>query len=166
MKTEFEREPGHIYKTVKDSQTEQVQILLNEHMNGFKRLFGGKLMEWIDIVAAVVARRHSNHNVTTVSVDRLHFQASAHVNDTVILVGRMTYVGKTSMEVRVDTFIEDLSGKRKRISCAYLGLVALDENEKPIEVPRLLPQTEEELQEWQAGKKRRALRKQRDQEQF
>ena len=78
----------------------------------------------------------------------------------------MTYVGKTSMEVRVDTFIEDLSGKRKRINCAYLVLVALDENEKPIEVPRLLPQTEEELQEWQAGKKRRALRKLRDHEQF
>lgn len=166
MQPEFVREEGRTYKTVADSRTEQVQILLNEHMNGFKRLFGGKLMEWIDIVAAVVARRHSNCNVTTASIDRLHFQASAHVNDTVILIGRMTYVGKTSMEVRVDTYIEDLTGQRRMINCAYLVLVALDENERPIEVPGLIPQTEEERVEWEAGKRRRALRKQRDKEQF
>ncbi|MHB8065230.1 MAG: acyl-CoA thioesterase, partial [Ruminiclostridium sp.] len=54
-----------IYKTVSDSRTEQVQILMPEHINGFNRLFGGRLVEWIDVVAAVVARRHSGRNVTT-----------------------------------------------------------------------------------------------------
>ena len=58
-------------KHVSDSKTEQIQILMPEHINGYKRLFGGKLVEWIDIVAAVVARRHSNKNVTTVSIDNL-----------------------------------------------------------------------------------------------
>ena len=60
-------------------------------------------MQWIDVVAAVVARRHSNRNVTTVSIDNLHFKAAAHVNDTIVLFGQITYVGRTSMEVRVQT---------------------------------------------------------------
>ena len=60
------------YKTIADSITEQIQIIMPEHINGYGRLFGGKLMEWIDVVAAVVARRHCNCNVTTVSVDHLH----------------------------------------------------------------------------------------------
>lgn len=64
-------------KTVAGSRTEQVQILLPEHINGYNRLFGGRLMQWIDVVAAVVARRHSNRNVTTVSIDNLHFKAAA-----------------------------------------------------------------------------------------
>ena len=56
-------------KTVAQTRTEQIQILMPEHINGYKRLFGGKLMEWIDVVAAVAARRHSNRNVTTAAVD-------------------------------------------------------------------------------------------------
>ena len=101
-------------KTVAQSRTEQIQILMPEHINGYKRLFGGRLMEWIDVVAAVAARRHSNRNVTTVAVDHLEFRAPAHVNDTVVLVGQLTHVGRTSMEVRVDTFIEELNGERFR----------------------------------------------------
>ena len=66
-----------VYKKVSDSKTEQIQILMPEHINGFNRLFGGKLMEWIDVVAAVVARRHSGCNVTTASVDNLQFKAAA-----------------------------------------------------------------------------------------
>ena len=108
-----------------------MQIILPEHINGFDRLFGGRLVEWIDIVAGVVARRHSNQNVTTASIDNLQFKAAAHVNSTVMLRGQITHVGETSMEVRVDTFVEDLSGERKLINRAYLVMVALDENEKP-----------------------------------
>ena len=148
-------------KRVSESKTEQVQIILLEHLNGYNRLFGGKLVEWIDIVAAVVARRHSNRNVTTASVDNLQFKGPAHINDTILLRGCMTYVGKTSMEVRVDTFVEKLSGERKLINQAYLVLVALDENEKPVAVPGLILETDEEKEEWEAGVRRHALRKQR-----
>ncbi len=98
-------------KFVADSRTEQVQILMPGQINGQYRLFGGHLMEWIDVVAAVVARRHSGYEVTTACVDNLQFKAPAFVNDTIILVGKMTYVGKTSMEVRVDTYVEALSGQ-------------------------------------------------------
>lgn len=155
-----------IAKTVAESRTEQVQIILPEHINGFDRLFGGKLVEWIDIVAGVVARRHSNCNVTTASIDNLQFKAAAHVNSTVLLRGQVTHVGETSMEVRVDTFVEDLSGERKLINRAYLVMVALDDNEKPIPVPHVIPVTDEEKEEFEAGIRRRALRKQRRQERF
>ena len=148
-------------KYIRESKTEHVQIILLEHLNGFNRLFGGKLVEWIDVVAAVVARRHSNCNVTTASVDNLQFKGPAYVNDTIVLQGCMTYVGKTSMEVRVDTYVEKLNSEKQLINRAYLVLVALDENEKPIPVPGLIPETDEEKAEWQAGIRRHELRKQR-----
>ncbi|MDD3243471.1 MAG: acyl-CoA thioesterase [Eubacteriales bacterium] len=153
-------------KTVAQSQTQQVQILMPGDINGYGRLFGGQLMEWIDVVAAVVARRHSNANVTTVAVDNLQFKAAAYVNSTVVLDGRMTYVGNTSMEVRVETFVEALDGSRELVNRAYLVLVALDEEEKPFPVPRLVCTTEEEKTEWDAGQRRRQLRSQRRREQF
>ena len=153
-------------KTVAASRTEQVQILLPEHINGYNRLFGGQLMQWIDVVAAVVARRHSNRNVTTASIDNLQFKAAAHVNDTVVLFGQITYVGRTSMEVRVQTYVEGMDGIRRLINRAYFVMVALDENEKPTPVPGILPETLEEKLEYEAGIKRNALRKQRREEQF
>jgi len=148
-------------KRVSESRTEHVEIILHEHLNGFNRLFGGKLVEWIDVVAAVVARRHSNCNVTTVAIDKLQFKAPAYINNTVILRGRITYVGNTSMEVKVETFVENLNGERELINRAYLVLVALDENENPIPVPGLIRETEKEEREWQAGIRRHDLRKQR-----
>lgn len=153
-------------KRVCESKTEQIQILMPEHINGYNRLFGGKLVEWIDVVAAVVARRHSNCNVTTVTIDNLQFKAPAYVNSTVVLIGRITYVGNTSMEVRVDTYTEYLSGEKKLVNTAYLVMVALDENEQPVQVPGLILETDEEKLEWEAGRKRRELRKQRRIESF
>ncbi len=149
-----------------DSRTEQVHIITQSDINGFDRLFGGALMAWIDILAAVVARRHSECNVTTVFVDTLEFRAPARVNDTIYMTGKITYAGRTSMEVCVKTFVEELSGERKLINVAYLILVALDEEENPAEVPELIPVTEEELEDWKAGKRRRELRKQRRNEKF
>ena len=74
-------------KYVSESQTEQVQIVMHGDANGQGRLFGGRLTEWIDIVAAVVARRHSGCEVTTVSIDNLHFKAPAYINDAVWAAG-------------------------------------------------------------------------------
>ena len=153
-------------KHVADSKSEVVQSVLSQHINGSNRLFGGQLVAWIDVLAGVVARRHSNHDVTTATIDNLQFKHAAHVNDTVVIIGKITYVGKTSMEVRVDTYTEDLAGNKSLINTAYLVLVALDEHEQPVEVPRLLLETEEEKVEWEAAEKRRQLRKQRRIEQF
>ena len=95
-------------KPVSASFTQQVQIIMPQHINGASRLFGGRLMEWIDVVAGVTARRHAGCDVTTASVGRLDFLAPAGVNDTILLEGRITWTGRTSMEVRVDTFVEGL----------------------------------------------------------
>ena len=148
-------------KRVNESRTEQVQILSQATLNGYKRLFGGKLMEWIDIVAAVTARRHSGRNVTTAAVDSLEFTSAAYANDTIVLIGTVTYVGTTSMEVCVKTYVEALSGERRLINNAYVIMVALDENERPAQVPGLICETEEERREWRMGKLRNEARKQR-----
>ena len=153
-------------KYVRDSYTEHVQILSQSSLNGYKRLFGGRLMEWIDVVAGVVARRHSNRNVTTAAVDNLRFEGPAYGNETIVLCGYITYTGRTSMEVRVDTFVENLNGERHMINRAYLVLVALDENDHSTPVPPLRLETDEERAEWEAGKRRSELRKQRKAEQF
>lgn len=151
-------------KRITDSLTEQVQILMPSHINGADRLFGGQLVEWIDVVAAVVARRHSGCNVTTAAIDNLQFKAGAYINNTLVLIGRITYVGKTSMEIRVDTYVEDLTGIRKVVNRAYLVMVALDLEGNPTEVPQLILETESERAEWEAGKKRHALRNKRRRE--
>ena len=146
-------------KPPRESRTEQVQILSQGSLNGYKRLFGGKLMEWIDVVAAVTARRHSGKNVTTAAVDSLEFRSAAYANDTVVLVGNVTYTGNTSMEICVKTYVESLNGARRLINKAYVIMVALGEDEKPVRVPPILPETDEEKAEFEAGKARSAARK-------
>lgn len=145
-------------KTADMSKTSRVEILFAEHMNGNNRLFGGKLMEWIDIVAAAVARRHSGKQVTTAMVDSLVFKAPATMNDLLLLKGRLVYVGRSSMEVRVDTFVEQPSGERKQINTAYVVLVAIDEDGKSVEVPRLKIENAEDQAEWDAALKRKKQR--------
>ncbi len=145
-------------KPVSSSRTEQVQILLYNTMNGQSRLFGGRLMEWIDVVAAVTARRHCGKNVTTAAVDSLVFKSPAMVNDTVLLEGHVTYTGRTSMEVCVTTYVEELTGERREINRAYLVLVAIDEDGKPTPVPPVIPETEEEKREYAEAALRRQKR--------
>jgi len=153
-------------RPVSASRTEQVQILLYDTMNGAGRLFGGRLMEWIDVVAAVTARRHSGRNVTTAAVDSLQFAAPAFVNDTVILTACVTYTGKTSMEICVRSFVENLDGTRREINRAYLVMVAIDEAGTPVPVPPVIPETEEEKREYAEAKKRREYRDLRRREHF
>lgn len=148
-------------KYVADSRTQQVQVVLPQHANSCRRLFGGVLMQWIDVTATVTARRHSGMEVTTACIDMLDFMAPAFVGDTVLLEGQITRVGNTSMEVRVDTYVESLDGKRQMVNRAYLVLVALDQQGKPAPVPGLITVNDEERAEWETGIKRRALREQR-----
>ena len=148
-------------KTVDESRVETVRIVRPNHLNGANRLFGGSLMQWIDEVAGIVAKRHSMSNVTTASVDNLTFLHGAYQNDMVVIRGKMTWVGTSSMEVCVDTYVENLSGQRHRINNAHFMMVALDENDKPVQVPRLILQTEDEHLAWAHGEERRRIRNQR-----
>lgn len=153
-------------KTVEESITEQVHLLMPGHINGSGRLFGGQLMEWIDIVGGITAKRHAECDITTAAIDNLQFKAGAFINDTIVLIGRITHVGTTSMEIRVDTYLEELSGTRKPINRAYLVYVAIDKDGRPVKVPKLTITTEVQKAEWEGAVKRNKLRKLRRTEGF
>ena len=148
-------------KTVDDSRTETVYLVRPTHLNGANRLFGGILMQWIDEVAGIVAKRHSMSNVTTASVDNLTFLKGAYNGDMVVIKGKMTWVGSSSMEVCVDTYVETPSGNRERINNAHFMMVALDDRDQPVRVPRLVLQTEDEELAWSHGVERQRIRKMR-----
>lgn len=140
--------------------TTSVQIVLPQHCNGYKkpRLFGGQIMAWIDIVGAVAARRYTQRAVTTVCVDNLSFLNPAFLNDTVVQEAMVTWTGRTSLEVRVDSYVEHLDGSRKPVNRAYLVFVALDDQDNPAEVPLFIPTTDAEQREYAAAVERRRIR--------
>ncbi len=153
-------------KRIEESMVETVHIVRPNHLNGANRLFGGILMQWIDEAAGIVAKRHAKMNVITASVDNLRFLKGAYQNEMIVIVGKLTYVGTTSMEVRVDTYVENKAGLRKAINRAYFVMVALDENDKPTPVPQLILETEVERAEWESAKKRKEMRDLRKTEGF
>lgn len=139
--------------------TTGVQIVLAQHCNGNEkpRLFGGQLMAWIDVIGAVAARRYANKPVTTACIDHLSFLKAAYLNDIIIQEAKVTWAGRTSMEVRVDSFIEKY-GEKELINRAYLVYVALDENERPAPVKEFIPLNQEEEDEYAAAVERKILR--------
>lgn len=131
-------------------KTTSVQIVMPQHCNGYAkpRLFGGQIMAWIDVVGAVAARRYSQKAVTTVCIDHLTFLKPAYLNDTVVQEAFVTWTGRTSMEVRVDSMVERLDGSRELINRAYAVFVALDDDDRPSPVPAFVPETAEEISEY------------------
>ena len=122
-------------KTVSDSQVETIHQLRYIDINGQGRLFGGRLLEWIDETSALAAERHAGMNVTTASISHLDFKEGAYLNDTIVLVARVTYVGRTSIEVRCDTYLEDLeTGMRHSINRAFLTEVCVDKEGHPTHI--------------------------------
>ena len=154
-------------RTVQDSIVETVHMVRPNHMNAAGRLFGGMLMQWLDEVAGVVAQRHTRSNVITASVDNLRFIHGVYKGEMVVIKGKVTFVGTTSMEVKVDTYVENLSdGSHHKINTAYFTMVALGEDDKPAKVPRLELETDEERKEWAAAERRREIRMLRKAEKF
>ena len=98
-------------------------------------------------------------NVTTASVENLTFLHGAYQNDMVVIKGKLTWVGTSSMEVCVDTYVETISGERDHINSARFMMVALDENDMPVRVPRLMLRTDEEHAAWSQAEERRQVRK-------
>lgn len=145
-------------RKVSESIVETVHMVRPNHLNAVGRLFGGILMQWIDEVAALAAKRHAHMNVTTASVDNLRFLKGAYQNDVIVIQGKVTYVGRTSMEVKVDTYVETIDGKRILINNAFFTMVALDSEDNPAEVPRLELKSEEEREDWEKAVLRRKMR--------
>ena len=156
------------YKTVEDSRTEWLKCIQYEDINGSGRLFGGRLMQWMDEVAGIAATRHCGGYVTTAAVDNLQFKAGCFINEIIVIRAKLTYVGHTSMEVRVDVYIEDRdSGQRRVINRAYFTEVHVDEKGKPVPLRYgLKSETEFEKAEWDGAKKRLEIRRKRRVEGF
>lgn len=153
-------------KKIEESLTEQQYLIRPAHINHYGRLFGGELLKWIDELAGIVAIRHCGTTVTTAAIDNLQFQSPAYAGEMIVLEGQVTYVGRSSMEVRVDTYREALDGTREMINRAYIDMVAINCKGEPVEVPDLQLETDAQKAEYEAAKKRKQMRKQRRQEGF
>lgn len=153
-------------KKVEDSQVEQSYLMMPRYINGSGRLFGGQLVAWIDEIAGIVGKRHAEADIVTACIDNLRFKAGAYLNDTVVIRAKIVHVGSTSMEVRVDSYRENMQGIRTMINRAYVVMVAVDKNGKPIPVPGLFVETESQKADWEAAEKRAQLRKIRQHEGF
>ena len=149
------------YKKVEDSYTECIKCVRYEDINGSGRLFGGRLMEWMDEVAGIAATRHAGGYVTTAAIDNLQFKKGAFINDIILMQAKLTYVGRSSMEVRVDVYVEERdTGIRRAINRAYFTEVYVDEHGKPLALKYGLECTSEsEKAEWEGARKRLEVRR-------
>ena len=145
--------------TVQDSLTRQTRMLMYQDLNTRGKLYGGRLLEWIDMVAGITGRRYCGTEVTTAAIDKLDFLTAAKLGNILEIIGKVTYVGNTSFEVKVETYVDRQNGERERINRAYLVMVALDEEERSIRPPRLVLQNDEERLEYEAAEQRYLARK-------
>jgi acyl-CoA hydrolase len=136
-----------------------VELVLPNDANTQGNVLGGRVLHWIDLAAAIVAHRHCRTETVTVSLDQMSFLAPIKIGQLALIAARMTFTGRTSMEIRVDVQAEDLlTGKRRQTSTAYLTFVAIDKQGRPAVVPPLVLETEEDRREWREAEGRRAAR--------
>jgi acyl-CoA hydrolase len=146
-------------KPVSASEVVMTELVLPVHTNSLGSIFGGVIMSWIDICAAICAQRHSNKSVVTASIDRLDFVAPVYKGWVVNLKAHVNFTGKSSMEIGVRVDAENPStGETFHTASAYLTFVALGSNGKPTNIPQLICETPEDKRRNQEAKKRRSDR--------
>ena len=154
------REVALVPKTVRESASEMIELVLPNDANPLGNLLGGRLMHWIDLAGALAAHRHSRAYAVTASIDHLDFVTPVHVGDMVILQSAVNRAFRTSMEVGVKAIVENyISGTHRHVSSAYLTFVAVDKSGRRLPVPPLIPETEEEQRRYEDAGRRRELRK-------
>jgi acyl-CoA hydrolase len=146
-----------IARPVSHSKSEYSELALPNDANAFGFLLGGKVMHLVDLAAAMAAMRHARRPVVTASVDHMSFLHPVHIGQLVILRASVNRVFRTSMEVGVKVFVEDLmTGDRKHTSSAYLTFVAIEPEGNTILIPPVIPETDEEKRRFEEAGKRRA----------
>ncbi len=149
----------NIAKTPKDSATTMTEMVLPTDTNALGTIFGGKVMSWIDIAAAIAAGRHARKVVVTASIDALHFVQPVKLGHVVHIRASVNYAGRSSMEVGVRVDSENpITGERYHTATAYTTFVALDDHGKPSPVPPIRPETPEEIRRYEQAKARRNSR--------
>lgn len=143
-------------KTTAESASEMVQVVLPNDTNPLGNVLGGRVMHWIDLVGAIVAYRHCHGPIVTASIDRLDFRHPIKLGEIAVLKARLIYVGRTSMEVLVDVFVDDPpTGTRKQTSTARVTYVAIDRKGRPVEVPGLRLVSDDERRAFEEALARR-----------
>lgn len=147
-------------KKVKDSQVQMVELVLPNDTNMLGNLLGGQLMHWIDIAAALAASRHCNNVAVTAAVDNLQFHKPVKLGDIIRLKASVNRAFKTSMEVGVKVEVENIKfGEVFHSNSAYLTFVNVDrDSNRPIPVPEVIPETDEEKRRFDEALKRRNQR--------
>jgi len=134
------------------------KIVLPNDTNTLGNLFGGQLLAWMDVIASVSAHRHSKRVVVTASVNNVSFQKPINHASIVTLEAKVSRAFNSSMEVFLDVFVEDpVTGKREKCNEAIYTFVAVDQNGNPIQVPELIPETEEEKMRFEGALRRKQL---------
>ncbi len=136
------------------------ELVLPNDTNILGNVLGGKVMHYMDICAAMSAYKHARTPVVTASIDRLDFLSPAKKGEILILRSSVNFTGNTSMEVGVKIETENpISGRVRHTASAYLTFVSLDENKRPLNLPRVIPDSEDEIRRFSEGEARYNERK-------
>lgn len=147
-------------KRVAESRTTLSQVMGPQDANSLGNVHGGVIMKMVDVTGAVTAMRHARHAVVTVAIDSMTFKEPIRIGDVVTLCAELTYVGRTSMEVRVEVQAEHpIKGVATQTNTAFLVYVALDAEGHPCEVPPLHLENDLEKQRWRSAEQRQKFRK-------
>lgn len=142
-----------------ESLISMTELVLPNDTNTLNNLMGGRLMHWMDIVSAISAQKHANRVVVTASVDNISFNHPIQLGNVVTLKAKVTRAFNSSMEVRIDVEAEDIPAGKKSVSnSAYFTFVAVDQNGRPIDVPEIEPESEDEKELYAGALRRRQLR--------
>jgi len=145
-------------KTAQETLAITTKIVLPNDTNTLGHLFGGELLAWMDMISSVSAHRHSKRVVVTASVNNVSFQKPIKHASIVTLEAKVSRAFNSSMEVFVDVFVEDhVSGIREKSNEAIYTFVAVDQNGGPIQVPELIPESEEEKARYEGALRRKQL---------
>ena len=145
-------------KAPKESLTIQTQIVLPNDTNTLGNLFGGQLLQWMDMVSSIAAHRHCKRVVVTASVNNVSFNNPIKHASLVTLEAKVSRAFTTSMEVFIDVWVEDpVTGDKVKCNEAIYTFVAVDQNGSPLPVPELVPETDEEKKRYEAALRRKQL---------
>jgi len=148
------------HKFVKESKSYKTSRVFPSDVNNHNTLFGGKLMSYIDDIASISAAKHCRRSVVTASIYSVDFLFPIRPSESVCLESFVTWTGRSSMEVFVKVITEDLrSGVRRIAATAFVTFVALDETNKPVTVPQVMPETKEEIMLHETAVNRAEMRK-------
>lgn len=146
-------------KPCRGSWVEMTELVLPPDTNYHGTVFGGRVLQWIDIAGAIAAQRHTRRKVVTASMDDMHFAVPIRLGDVVVLKASVNYVHRTSMEVGVRVEREILhTGEREHAATAYLTYVGLDDDGQPTPIPPVIPESDEEIRRHEDAITRRAFR--------